>query len=385
MNDNIEKPVSETEIEKTVETLTIGKLLKQKRVEKDLTIKVISQQTKIHLILLENLENDRFDKLPSKTYLRGFVKSCAKLLQIDQEYALELLEKSYHSKHTPDKEEKITITKAKANSFPIANPDSVSKEKAPAINVESVGAFLKVSLFIAIGVVFAFNVKNFFKNGEEKEVEKLPEVLTAFSQKNKNPLIKKENIAPAKPLESKVEEPLKINIIDAKKEMQNSEVVVQDVSLKKISSIEKQFTLEPTPTKEELETLLPERFRVAKTKGTETLFINAVNGDSWVTYKVDDKEIKKFVLRQGRTLFLRGGVIRLFIGNTKNVKMFYNNDLVRPSSNQDSKLPKSDEKKNIVLPEELKTKYMSPLFVFQKDGSVVTSDSLIEKPEAAKP
>jgi len=377
MNDNTETPLNENVAENPIETLTIGKLLKQKREEKDLTIKVISQQTKIHLILLENLENDRFDKLPSKTYLRGFVKSCAKLLQIDQEYALELLEKSYHSKHTPDKEEKITITKAKANSFPISNPDSVAKEKTPTINIESVGAFLKVSLFIAIGVVFAFNVKNFFKNGEDKEVEKLPEVLTAFSQKNKTPPVKKV-IKPEKPVETKVEEPLKINIIDAKKEMQNSEVVVQDVSLKKISSVEKQFTLEPAPSKEELETLLPERFRVAKTKGTETLFINAVNGDSWVTYKVDDKEIKKFVLRQGRTLFLRGGIIRLFIGNTKNVKMFYNNDLVRSSSNL-------DEKKNIVLPEELKTKYMSPLFVFQKDGSVVTSDSLIEKPEAAKP
>lgn len=69
------------------ESLTIGRLIKIKREEKNLSLKVISQQTKIHIGLLENLEADQFDKLPSKTYVRGFIKSTSKILNMDQELA----------------------------------------------------------------------------------------------------------------------------------------------------------------------------------------------------------------------------------------------------------------------------------------------------------
>jgi hypothetical protein len=93
-----------------------------------------------------------------------------------------------------------------------------------------------------------------------------------------------------------------------------------------------------------------------------------VNGDAWLTYKVDDKEIKKFVLRQGRTLYLKGSLIRLFIGNTRSLKAFYNNKPVNLNLNAKTGV------KNIVLPEELKTKYLAPLFVFLEDGTVETSD-----------
>ena len=34
--------------------------------------------------------------------------------------------------------------------------------------------------------------------------------------------------------------------------------------------------------------------------------------------------------------------------------------------------------KNLVFPEEMKTKFMSPLFVFQKDGTVVTSEDYVK-------
>jgi cytoplasmic iron level regulating protein YaaA (DUF328/UPF0246 family) len=71
---------------------------------------------------------------------------------------------------------------------------------------------------------------------------------------------------------------------------------------------------------------------------------------------------------------MRGEKIRLFIGNTKTLKIFYNNKLISL---------KGGTTKNLVFPEELKTKYMSPLFVFQKDGSVVTSDEYIKANQPA--
>lgn len=71
----------------TLSDITIGQLLKTKREARGLNLKTISQQTKVLIGLLEHLENDDLEKLPSKTYVRGFVKSTAKILGINQQQA----------------------------------------------------------------------------------------------------------------------------------------------------------------------------------------------------------------------------------------------------------------------------------------------------------
>lgn len=82
------------------------------------------------------------------------------------------------------------------------------------------------------------------------------------------------------------------------------------------------------------------------------------------------KKLRNLSFAKCRTLFLRGEKIRLFIGNSKVLKIFYNNNPI--SLNAKSSV------KNVVFPEELKTKYLNPLFVFQKDGSVVTSEEYVK-------
>lgn len=159
-----------------------------------------------------------------------------------------------------------------------------------------------------------------------------------------------------------------------------TDVTVNDINLKTISIGEKQYIEDKSVSEEAQKELLPAKYRIQPTKGTETLFINASEGESWLTYKVDDKDIKKFVLRQGRTLFLRGSVIRVFMGNTHSLKVFYNNKLINLNATNKSGV------KNLVLPEELKTKYLAPLFVFKEDGTAVTSDEFLKENQTkAKP
>jgi hypothetical protein len=95
------------------------------------------------------------------------------------------------------------------------------------------------------------------------------------------------------------------------------------------------------------------------------VFLNAADGDSWITYKVDKSDIKKYVLRQGRTVFIHGEVVRLFLGNTKTIKVFYNKNLIS--------FKEKSGTRNLVFPESLKAQYPDPLFIFQKDGTVITS------------
>lgn len=368
----------EVEANTTTNEITIGQYLREKREQKGLSLKVISQQTKIHIGLLENLEADMFNKLPSKAYVRGFVKSTSKILGLDQDYALALLENAYRA-HVPPAAVEITNYDIKndvaKNTISSIAPDSFETMKS--LTANSGILLLKIGIAAIAVVIIGINVKNFFERSPEEIQPKLPEVLTTL-QKRKAPT--------PKPVEAPVvaepvsrEEPLKINLIQDKN--QKTDVVVKDVNLSTISIGEKQFAPDTTIPADQMDTLLPPKYRIQVVKGTETIFLNASEGDSWLTYKVDDKDIKKFVLRQGRTLFLRGSLIRLFIGNSKSLKIFYNNKPVVLVSNGKA------TSKNIVLPEELKTKYMAPLFVFKDDGSVVTSDVFVKEnpPEVATP
>jgi cytoskeletal protein RodZ len=372
-NSEIVEPIVE-EIESKTESQTIGQIIKESRENKNLSLKVISQQTKIHIGLLEHLENDALDKLPSKTYVRGFVKSTAKILGINQAKALDILEKTYDSKfvkkeqkiyHAPPPENSLSNNYSSGRNFNFAALKSIlSTYLISGLKIGAVGV---------LAVVLGINLKNYIKNSSDDSALKLPVVLTTVHQKQK-PAPK---VAAAK-IENKIEtpaEPIKVNIIqdnkketlDKKDSLDKKDIASKEILLKPTAKSEKQFSEPKTKlTPEELDLYLPARFRIGPLKGVETVFINAVDGDSWITYKSDDKDIKKFVLRQGRTIFMRGALVRLFIGNIKNVKVFYNNQYIELNSKTGAK--------NLVFPEELKDKFLSPLFIFQKDGSAVTSD-----------
>ena len=88
------------ESQATQEVELIGDFLKRKREEKNLSIKVIAQHTKISITLLELLEDNNTEQLPDKAYVTGFVKSYAKTIGIDQKEALEVLRQTY-SEFTP--------------------------------------------------------------------------------------------------------------------------------------------------------------------------------------------------------------------------------------------------------------------------------------------
>ncbi|NOT79571.1 MAG: hypothetical protein HOP07_11315 [Bacteriovoracaceae bacterium] len=370
-NVNTESPT--TSFEPALEAMTLGQTFRKRREEKGLSLKVISQQTKIHIGLLEYLEADQYEKLPSKTYIRGFVKSTSKILGLNIEEMLILLEKAYVDNksqlpHSSDNKEIKTETARNTLSSMAETP----LEAVRSVTMSSTAFVAKFVVgFLIVGIVF-FNIKNNFeKNKSEVDVE-LPEVLTTLPKK-KVPAPKV--VTTPASTELKTEEPIKINLIEEKN--QKVDITLKDVKLENISIGEKQFGPDNLSA-EQAEAFLPAKYRVNTTKGVETLFLNAVDGDAWLTYKVDDKEIKKFVLRQGRTLFLRGALIRVFIGNTRSLKAFYNNKPINLSLNAKSGI------KNLVLPDELKTKYLAPLFVFLEDGTVETSDVYVQSSQQKK-
>ena len=66
--------------------VSIGDLLRDTRIEKNLTIEQVADDTYISIRLIEALEKEQYEKFNSEMYLVGFLKCYAEYLEIDSEY-----------------------------------------------------------------------------------------------------------------------------------------------------------------------------------------------------------------------------------------------------------------------------------------------------------
>lgn len=70
---------------------TLGNIIRKARLACNISINELSYRTKINKSLLLHLENDRYDKLPNKVYVAGFLKLLAEIIKFDLSEAQVLL------------------------------------------------------------------------------------------------------------------------------------------------------------------------------------------------------------------------------------------------------------------------------------------------------
>ncbi len=68
---------------------SLGEKLRQAREEQDITISEVAEQTRISALYLEAIENDDYRTLPGGIFNKGFVKSFAKYVGVDEQEALQ--------------------------------------------------------------------------------------------------------------------------------------------------------------------------------------------------------------------------------------------------------------------------------------------------------
>jgi cytoskeletal protein RodZ len=78
---------------KKVESLTLGEKLKKLRGDFRMSLSEISKVTRIQVKYLEYLENGEYNKLPADVYVRGFLRSYARYLNIDEQAFVKLYER----------------------------------------------------------------------------------------------------------------------------------------------------------------------------------------------------------------------------------------------------------------------------------------------------
>jgi cytoskeletal protein RodZ len=70
-------------------SLTLGEKLRQAREERGISISEVAEQTRISAMYLELIENDDYRTLPGGIFNKGFVKSYAKYVGLDEQEALQ--------------------------------------------------------------------------------------------------------------------------------------------------------------------------------------------------------------------------------------------------------------------------------------------------------
>src|SRR3989344_1607654 len=117
-------------IKSSFQLKTIGNLLKERRQERNLTLKQISEATKIRSEYLEALEKGDYSVFPSEVYIKGFLKNYAKFLGVGSDRALALYRREAENKQgeptigviakIKEKGLNLTLTPNKIISFAVA-------------------------------------------------------------------------------------------------------------------------------------------------------------------------------------------------------------------------------------------------------------------------
>ena len=128
------------------------------------------------------------------------------------------------------------------------------------------------------------------------------------------------------------------------------------------------FTYKTEISKSDLK-LLPKS--VQQDPSPQKVYIKAMNGETWITYKVDDKPIRQLFLKKDKSLFIKGREMRIFLGNINATKIFVNNKPI-------SYLSRTGVK-SLVIPKRNTSKYQLPLFVFEDSGRARTSEEVIKE------
>lgn len=78
---------------KKVESLTLGEKLRKLRNDFRMSLQDVSKSTRIQVKYLEFLENGEYSKLPADVYVRGFLRSYARYLNVDEQALVKLYER----------------------------------------------------------------------------------------------------------------------------------------------------------------------------------------------------------------------------------------------------------------------------------------------------
>lgn len=383
----------------------LGDYLKQKRLDKNYSLEKLSQKTKISVNILKSLEANDFDHLPSAAYIKGFVTSYVKVLGLPLQEAINKMEYTYlnvlgkpfpalnHTKSMPANSPlKVAPTAQPAERPTQASPHEVI-ESGESI-IESTKSILPLAILGIVILIFVGGyklvssiVENEVSGQKTQDHGPKMESSSALVHIQDKPKPEATEVKPSETTQAVATTDSKTDpkpVVEEKKEVPPPVVTAQDrnypvVEFKKART--KLFSVMTDAPENDDETILPESVKSQVKSNLQNVYIRAVGGNTWLSYKIDNKPISSVIIDKGNDLFLQGEDIRLFLGNVGVTKIFYNNYLIDT--------PTKTGVKSLIFPEENNEKYVMPLFPKAKDDILYTAEEYqkrmkLEEDELAK-
>lgn len=284
---------------------SVGHLLRNARTAKGLSIDDVSRQLRLSAQQIEAIEKEDFEKLPGRTFLRGFIRNYANLVQLNPVPLLQMLPESTRVISTYER----TPFKNKQISF------SSNREKPGNHSL-----IIAIILFVIIlGAYFLFENGGWNKNSDisAESVETKTESATA-SVEIQLPLpgVVKNT---SNTSDSPANKPLEVN-----NPVPGTENTVAQADVKTESAAENKSAVEKTEKTEKT---------VAFDKNTGHLYFK-LTADSWIKV-VDGKGVTVFeqLKKSGSEQIVTGKrPLSLVIGNASGVNLTYNDKEIDISS-----------------------------------------------------
>ncbi len=376
----------------------LGEYLKQKRLDRNYSLEKLSQKTKISINILKSLEANDYDHLPSAAYIKGFVTSYVKVLGLPLVEAITKMEYTYlnvlgkpfpalnHTKNfiAP------SIVKASTTSTPGTNPHSspAVEEASPHEIIESsdslmenTKSILPIAIFGIVILVFigGYKLISSVVEGEVNsqkskdlgpKIESSSVLVRQEVKKEEPPKTETPAVATTTP-ETKTETPAPVAEVKPEPEKPQPDFPrnFPTVEFKKIKG--GLFSTKSDAPENNDENFITEKVKSSMNADLQNIYIKAFDGNTWLSYKIDNNPIESVIISKGNDLFLQGSEIRIFLGNVNVTKIFYNNHLIDT--------PTKSGVKSLIFPVENATKYQLPLFPKAKDDILYTAEDYIKR------
>ena len=270
-----------------------GSYLKHERELRGVPLEEISGTTKIHIRFLQALEENKFDELPGKVFIKGYIRSYASTIGSDVEETLNIYEESVGDKP----------------------PETISgSEPKPQLSATNFLGYGLICLFL-FSLIFLIKIFISDKNiSDPKTKIRSTAILTTPSKKETMPKIEKDFL--------------------------KGELVENSISEESVSKEASQITKEkvnlisvPKIVNEENSKDIKEGM-ASKNLGKSLKLTIKVKNNSWFHLTTDNFREEDFILATGEEKSYWGNkVFRLTIGNKQGIDLILNGkSLVLPES-----------------------------------------------------
>jgi cytoskeletal protein RodZ len=376
--------------------ILIGEFLKELRIRKGYSVERLSKETKISLNVLKKIEANDLKSLNSITYVKGFLQNCLKTLHTPyDDKTINIIYATYESMGIAfSKNAYITgssrtadVTSPEKSTAPLVQPQITTEAKfknRKNLFVINTDFFISPKFWLAVIAIASLWLVNVFI-----KTVKTNQVTNRYSEKPLPSNKGKGNIADlfaqtqnlATPTVTPSSTPTEIATPVVVSTATPTQIpTVEDgvnpyIAFKKIKTLS--LSIDPASSDNANVAILPleEKNKIVSNK--QNIYIRCMEGESWISYKVDGNSPNSKLLKAGKTLSLLGDKIFINAGNTNGLKVFLNGHLV--------KYPYNKGVKSFIFPTEDASLHSLPLFATDAKGILQFYEDYMKtmKPESS--